>query len=655
MAVEKPLRILHLEDDPNDAEIIRQTMIAAGIACETVRIVESQSDFVKALAGEQFDLILADYRLPAFDGLSALALARHHHPDVPFIIVSGTMGEEAAIDSLKAGATDYVLKNRLSRLTPSVTRAIRECEERVKRKQAEAELRESEERYRALYEDNPSMFFTVNPEGKVISVNPFGASQLGYRIEELVGQSVLNVFHPEDRAAVWEQFRVCAQNPLQVYQWQFRKVRKDESIIWVEEFARAVRSPQGPLNVLIVCHDITERKQAEEALRKTEEQLNHSQKMEAIGRLAGGIAHDFNNLLTAILGYSELLLNAITKHDPSRNDIEEIKRAAERATSLTNQLLAFSRKQVMQPKILDLNAVVAVMDKMLRRLIGEDIELITIFGPGLGRVSADPGQIEQVIMNLAVNARDAMPDGGKLTIETANVEFDEAYARERVAVIPGRYIMLAMSDTGCGMDAETQSHLFEPFFTTKEPGKGTGLGLSTVYGIIKQSGGNIWVYSEPGSGTTFKIYLPRVDSPLESTKRDHVAIEMLHGSETVLLVEDEDIVRELACRVLQMYGYNVLAARSGMEALLICERHPIPIHLLVTDVVMPKMNGRELAKRLKALYPKMRVLFTSGYTGEAINRHGDLEPDFSFLQKPFTPDILVRKIRELLDKENLSR
>jgi CheY-like chemotaxis protein len=366
--------------------------------------------------------------------------------------------------------------------------------------------------------------------------------------------------------------------------------------------------------------------------------------------LAGGIAHDFNNLLTVITGYSELALKRhLDYNDPLRPYIEEIDRAGERAAGLTRQLLAFSRKQVLELKVLNLNTVVAEMDKMLRRLIGEDVDLVTMLNEDLGQVKADPGQLEQVIMNLAVNARDAMPQGGKLTIETANVELDETYAHQHLEAQPGSYVMLAVSDTGAGMDPETMSHIFEPFFTTKEQGKGTGLGLSTIYGIVKQSGGHTWVYSEIGRGTTFKVYLPRVEESVEIFEPDPVRLKQHQAVETILLVEDEERVRELVRTLLQEEGYTVLVAQNGDEALRLCQQYDGPAHLLVTDMVMPGgMNGRQLAERLTSLYPKLKVLYMSGYTGEAIVRQGVLEHNLAFLQKPFSLVGLIRKVREVL-------
>lgn len=383
--------------------------------------------------------------------------------------------------------------------------------------------------------------------------------------------------------------------------------------------------------------------------RQSAEQLQQSQKMEAVGRLAGGVAHDFNNLLTAITGYSDLTLRRLEQGNPFRRNIEEIKKAGDRAASLTRQLLAFSRKQVLQPKVLNLNDVVSDMDKMLHRLIGEDIELLSILDPALGYIQADPGQIEQVLMNLVVNSRDAMPKGGKLTIETRNIQLDEEYAARHVSVAPGSYVMLVVSDTGCGISEETQAYIFEPFFTTKELGKGTGLGLSTVYGIVKQSGGNIWVYSEKGQGTTFKVYLPRVGHVSQDIRAEPVNGPLPQGTETVLVVEDEEVVRRMARRILEMNGYHVLDASRADEAIEICKHYMKPIHLLLTDVVMPQMGGRDLAERIIQLRPQTKVLYMSGYTDDAIVHHGVLDPDVAFLQKPFVSATLTHKVREVLD------
>ena len=383
--------------------------------------------------------------------------------------------------------------------------------------------------------------------------------------------------------------------------------------------------------------------------RRLEEQLLQSQKMEAIGRLAGGIAHDFNNLLTIIQGYSAVALDTVEKHSPLYDDINEVNKAALRAAALTKQLLAFSRRQVLEPKVLNLNHLVSDMDRMLRRLIGEDVDLVTILEPTLESVRADPGQIEQTIMNLAVNSRHAMRQGGRLTIETANVELDDAYARIHEGVVAGTYVMLAVSDTGTGMDEETKRSIFEPFFTTKTPGEGTGLGLSMVYGFVKQSGGTIWVYSEPGKGSTFKIYLPRVEQRPNVISQPQPAKPAL-GFETILVVEDEEGVRKLIASILVKNGYTVLQARDGNEALSLCEAHTDPIQLLFSDVVMPQMSGPELAVRLASLQPEMKVLFMSGYTDNPVVLHGIIDADMPFLHKPFTPAGLTEKVREVLAK-----
>jgi PAS domain S-box-containing protein len=390
------------------------------------------------------------------------------------------------------------------------------------------------------------------------------------------------------------------------------------------------------------------RKKAEKDLKLRDEQLRQAQKMEAVGQLAGGVAHDFNNLLGVITGYSELLLRNLSAQDPRRARLDHILQAAQRAASLTRQLLAFGRRQILEPRVLDLNELVTDFDKLLRRVIGENIQLVKVCDEELGRVKADPGQIEQVIMNLAVNARDAISGAGRLIIETANVELDEAYARNRVGVEPGAYVMLAVSDTGHGMDADTRSHIFEPFFTTKEPGKGTGLGLATVYGIVKQSGGHIHVYSEPGRGSTFKVYLPRVYEGPER-RRAELAGTAPTGSETVLLVEDETPLREMIREVLELNGYRVLAAADPAAAIDAVQSHSGPIGLVVTDVVMPQKSGRDLADELRALRPEARVLYMSGYTDQIISEQDVLAPGAFFLAKPFTTEALLRKIRDVLE------
>ena len=447
--------------------------------------------------------------------------------------------------------------------------------------------------------------------------------------------------HHEDLERIHGE--LAQQFPQGQFSIEYRFRHKDGTYRWILDEGRVRHDGSGqPVEVVGAWIDITERK-------RLETQLRQAQKMEAIGQLAGGVAHDFNNVLTAIAGNAELLQEGFPAGDPKRDTVEEIRSAASRAESLTRQLLAFSRQQIMQPRVLEPNRVVEGMEKMLRRLIGEDIDLVCILPEDVGRVVADPSQIEQVILNLAVNARDAMPTGGKLTLETGNAEFDPAYARTHAPAVPGRFVMLAVSDSGAGMSPEVKARVFEPFFTTKAPGKGTGLGLATVYGIVKQSGGFIWVYSEAGEGTTFKIYLPRAGEDQRPTTAPKAQTDVRGGSEVILLVEDEAPVRRVALHALQRYGYTVLEAALPSEALTICKEHSGKIDLVLTDVVMPGMSGPDLAKQLLAQRPGLKVLFSSGYTGEAIAHRGEILSGLAFLPKPFTPMTLARKVREVLD------
>jgi signal transduction histidine kinase len=520
--VKTPLRLLHLEDDPVDAELITTTLIEGGIPCQS-QLVDTRQSFVAALKEGRMDLILADYSIPGFDGMTALILAKQHSPDVPFLFVSATIGEELAIDAMHQGATDYVLKQRLGRLVPSVQRALRELDDRA------------------------------------------------------------------------------------------------------------------------------ERKRAEEALRQSEKQFRQSQKMEAVGRLAGGIAHDFNNLLTVIMGYSQVLLTELGPQHPLRGKIEETLKAGEKAATLIRQLLTFSSKQSLDPKILSLNTAVTSLESLLRRLIGEDIQLVSKLDPTNGRLRADQAQLEQVLVNLVVNARDAMPKGGTLTIETAQAELTRSPVYHLTPLPPGPYVRLAVSDTGCGMDRKTQSHIFEPFFTTKGEGKGSGLGLSTVFGIVTQCGGAIDVTSRVGHGTRFDLYFPSVESDILTTAPTEHSGQPQRGTETILLVEDEPSVRTLLRDELRKLGYRVIEAKNGIEACLLATQQGGSLQLLLTDVVMPGMGGRELAQHLSVIKPDLRTLFISGYTDDVGIMAGQEEGMSSFLQKPFTPEVLARAVRTLLD------
>jgi PAS domain S-box-containing protein len=522
----------------------------------------------------------------------------------------------------------------------------------TERKQTENALRESNEKFHQLADNITDAFWIRSPDFREVHyISPAFERIWGCTVESLYAnpQQWVDFILPEDRDRVLAVFETLTEASPSV-SIEYQIARPDGEIRWIDVRGFQVRDAAGELIRLTgIVTDVTEQVLSRRRLKETEEQLRQSQKLESVGMLAGGIAHDFNNLLTVITGYSDLTLGRLDRADPLARNVEAIKKAAERATSLTSQLLAFSRKQMLQPKVLDLNSVIVNIEKMLGLLVGEHMELCTSRGVGLGRVKADPGQIEQVILNLVVNARDAMPKGGKITLETANIYLDEAYVRRHIAVQPGWYAMLAVTDTGHGMDADTQKNIFEPFFTTKEQGKGTGLGLSTVYGIVKQSGGNIWVYSEVGLGTTFKIYLPLVDEQVTEPEADAARLESAAGTETILLAEDEELVRKLATESLKMHGYTVLEAANGGEALRISQQHDGPIHLLLTDMVMPRMGGKELADQLLGLRPDMRVLYMSGYTEQAIVHHGILDVDIAFIGKPFTPDALVLKVIEVLN------
>lgn len=514
-------------------------------------------------------------------------------------------------------------------------------------------LSQSEERYRDYFENAKDAIYVHDLTGRYIMVNKAGEELIGYSREEILQMRISDVVPRASLDHIHARLKEKLEDhSLTIY--EVEAIRKDGSRVPIEVSSRLIYENGVPVAVQGSARDITERKRAEEALRASQLQLQQSQKLEAIGQLAGGVAHDFNNMLTAIIGYTDLSLRRVGLENPIRRNLEETKKAAERAASLVRQLLAFSRKQILEPKVLDLNDVVKDMHKMLTRLIGENIKLATRLETDLGSVKADPCQVEQIIVNLVVNARDAMPRGGRVTIETANFTIDDQTALKHVSVKAGEYVMLSVSDTGSGMDQETQARIFEPFFTTKEVGKGTGLGLSTVYGIVKQSGGNIWVYSEPGMGTVFKVYLPRIDDATASTiaRQEQEAIAP-RGTETILLVEDEDVVRGLTKNILMQAGYNVLDARSGDEAIRLCQAHAGPIDLLLTDVVMPEVSGKDVADRLLELRPSIRVLFMSGYTDEAIVQHGVLDANVKFIQKPFTWVALTRKVREVLNRKAL--
>ncbi|HYL36642.1 MAG TPA: response regulator [Bryobacteraceae bacterium] len=618
------IRILLVEDNPADVrlllELVRETG-AGRVKLEHVRRLDSALEF---LGRETCDVILLDLSLPDMQGLETVARVHARAPNVPIVVLTGLDDEALAVRALRTGAQDYLVKGRVD--GDLLIRSLRYASERGRAIEA---LERREEHYRSLIENSLDLVSILNADGTIRYASPSHERQLGYRLDELVGQNAFAFLHPEDIPAVRSAF-TRAEGAASV-QCRFR--HKDGSWRVIEASGRDLSHLPGVRGVVVNSRDVTER-------RRLEDQLHHSQRLEAIGRLAGGVAHDFNNLLMVITGHAQMLLDAIHPADPSRADLEQVVKAAERATDLTRQLLAFGRRQVVRPRLLNLNALVQDMDRMLRRVIGADVELVTVLASGLETVRADAGQLEQVVLNLAVNARDAMPRGGRLTLETSNVGVTEELAQLQLAPEPGRYVMLSISDTGSGMDSEVLSRVFEPFFTTKE--HGSGLGLSTSYGIIRQTGGNIWVDSKPGAGTTFRIYLPVSESAAEQPEAPAPNPEM-RGTETILLVEDEEGVRHVVETMLRRRGYHVLSSASSSEAVQVAEQHPGSIHLLITDIIMPGASGRNMADHLVARRPEMRVLYVSGYGDPA----GPAAQN-AFLQKPFSIEELAVKVREVL-------
>src|SRR5881628_1659071 len=581
------LRILLLEDVPADAALVERHLTKSGLEFLSQR-VDTRARFEEALQKFVPDIVLSDHGLPGFDGSAALELVKQRSPTLPVILVTGSLNEEKAVEFMKAGAADYILKDHLTRLPEAIRRALRERALREEREQAVAALRESEAQYRSLFESTPYPIWVFDLEThRVLAVNGAAIRHYGYSREEFLALRIEELRPPEDVPALHRHLATMPSDYHAAGTWRHRK--KDGTLIEVETSGHGITFA-GRRAEQVVINDVTERK-------RLEEQFRQAQKMEAVGRLAAGVAHDFNNLLTAILGTTDLILE---------------------------------------------------LEKLLRRLLGEDVAIRVAVAPDCGGVKADPGQLEQVIVNLAVNARDAMPNGGRLTLETKNVDLDADYPTDRVTIPAGRYVMLAVTDTGTGMDAQTKARIFEPFFTTKPVGKGTGLGLATVYGAVKQSGGYIWLYSEVGQGTSFKIYLQRIDAVEPQAAAVETAV-MLDGSETVLVAEDEDAVRQIIEKALQARGYTVMVARDGNEALALAGRHTGQIDLLVTDVVMPDMNGRALSERLTHVRPKIKTLYLSGYTDDAILHHGVLEEGVAFLQKPFSLGALARKVREVIE------
>jgi two-component system cell cycle sensor histidine kinase/response regulator CckA len=759
-----PLRILILEDVPMDAELVEYELQRTNIPFDA-RCVDSRDGFERELDDFRPDLILSDYTLPHFDGMSALSLARERAPTTPFLIVTGSVNEETAVGCMKAGATDYLLKSNLARIGPAIEAALARVESRAEKARAEAALRRSEANLRAIFNTSLQAFVLVARDGTIQALNPTARDWAmlilgrpageGDRMHDFIpeaaasfeaalagearslerclrGTDGVDRWYETTHAPVVDEhgtvIGVClnardvsvrkqAEQALRESEARYRDlfdnasdlvctttldgtflyvnrawheamalsdeqlagrrfpdlVHPDSRERYLNVVARAeAGEPIGQVDLILVAadgmpltlegnisctgaparlrgiyRDVTERKRVEEQLRRAE-------RMQAAGRLAGGVAHEVNNMMTGVIGFSEFLLRSFEAEDPRRAEVAEIIKAGTRAADVTRQLLAFTRQQFLRPEVLPVNGVVHDLEKMLRRVLGEDHVLELALAGDAGEIRADRGQLAQVLVNLMLNARDAMPGHGRVTITTRAAVLDERYgaSHDGVGIPHGEYVQLAVSDTGVGMDRETQERIFEPFFTTKPIGQGTGLGLSTVYGIVKQSDGFVWVYSEPGLGTTFKVYLPRVGAGAAMPPRSDTGSAARGGSETILIVEDEELVRSLASRSLRERGYAVLQARHGVDALGQLEVRT-DVDLVISDVVMPEMGGRELGRRLETLRPSLPVLYISGYTGEDVTQRGLLEPGAPFQQKPFAPEELARKVREMLDTARL--
>jgi PAS domain S-box-containing protein len=633
------LRILHVEDSSLDAEIIRERLIDANFYM-LIDWAANEEEYRSFLRQGQYDIILADYHLPGFDAPAALLLAQASCPRVPFICVSGAVGEENAVAILKLGATDYVSKNGLDKLPLAMQRALDEVRERNERWLAEEALLASEERHRTILHTAMDGFWIVGMDGRLLEINETYCRMSGYSEQELLNMCITDLEVVESRSDTAARIQKILKQGEDRFESKHR--RKSGSIFDVEVSVQ-YRPIEGG-QMVVFLQDIS-------AHRKLEEQLLQSQKMEAIGQLAGGVAHDFNNILTVILGYANLLSMKNNFSDTDKEAMEHIITAAEKAAQLTSGLLAFSRKQVMDPKPVNLNDIVQQVQKFLVRIIGEDIKLKAVFNDATLLVMADAGQIEQILMNLAANARDAMPDGGELTIETSLQEIDGAFVQSYDCGKPGRYALISISDNGCGMDDETRIRIFEPFFTTKGVGKGTGLGMAIVHGIVSQHNGFVYVYSELGRGTVFKIFIPLIEAEKMTAMANLDVEPPVGGMETLLVVEDDVSVRKVVEDVLTNYGYNIITAEDGQDAVEQFAVNGSRVQLILMDMVMPRKSGLEAYQEIKRLRNDVRVLFMSGYTADFIKSRGELDSSADLLMKPANPSELLRKVREMLDRE----
>jgi len=648
--MDNELRVLIAEDVPTDTELLERTLRKAGLAF-TSRCVDTRNAFLRELEDFSPDLVLCDYSMPQFTGMEALELVEELFPSIPLIIVTGSINEDTAVKCMKAGAADYLLKEDLKRLGSAVQSALEKVHTRNEKERAERERDAIFRLYEALVSTIPLSLLVLDAELDLVMANRRYLDERGLQASDIVGKNLKDVLPASilSQPSLIGRIKTIAEHGGKDMVWGAVETSVDMApkylnigICGIEHDADSEREQES--RVLLVIDDVTEK-------RELQRQRDQLERLDSIGRLAGGVAHDFNNLLTGIIGYTQMLLKQVKDDPKTTRGLTQIRDLGNRAADLTRQLLAFSRRQTLRPVVLNPNDLIENISKMLRRIIGEDMGFEFVPAADLANVRADPGQIEQVIMNLAVNARDAMPEGGTLTIETANVVLDREYGNGHTGVTPGSYVMLAVTDTGCGMDEATEKKVFEPFFTTKPPGEGTGLGLSTVYGIVKQHGGNVWVYSEPGRGTTFKVYLPCVaadaDKPAATSEPDLASV----GTETILVVEDEASVRAVITSILEGRGYTVLGAGNSREAEEVFAERGNEVDLLFTDVVLPDLKGPQLYERLSRTHPTLKVLYASGYASTGIVKNGIMEKGMPFLEKPFTPERLAQMVREVLDAE----